>query len=132
MIHGYDTHGRRDPQTEGEGPEHGIHQPGHDPGLAEESRRWVRWPDFRSPASHAEAVDRREARRRHDVHRTLPCSPSGVPHAQAVDGRRERDREGGGVAGERRREGRRSYLAATWVRRFWAVLAQWGWMTASR
>jgi hypothetical protein len=48
--------GLRHPQPEGPRPQLGVYLLGRDPGPFEWEHRWVRWPDFRTPASSDAAV----------------------------------------------------------------------------
>jgi protein-tyrosine phosphatase len=48
--------GLRRPMPEGERPEFGCYLLGHDPGPFDWEHRWVRWPDFRTPASTDDAL----------------------------------------------------------------------------
>jgi protein-tyrosine phosphatase len=46
----------RRPLPDGPGPEFGVYLLGRDPGPFPWEHRWVRWPDFRTPASTSDAV----------------------------------------------------------------------------
>ncbi|HUR24077.1 MAG TPA: protein-tyrosine phosphatase family protein [Acidimicrobiales bacterium] len=48
--------GLRDPLPPGPRPEFGVYLLGRDPGPFDWEHRWVRWPDFRAPASTADAM----------------------------------------------------------------------------
>lgn len=48
--------GLRHPMPAGAVPEFGVYLLGRDPGPFDWEHRWVRWPDFRTPASTAEAM----------------------------------------------------------------------------
>ena len=48
--------GLRKPLPDGEVPEFGVYLLGRDPGPFEWEHRWVRWPDFRTPAPGSDAV----------------------------------------------------------------------------
>jgi protein-tyrosine phosphatase len=48
--------GLRYPTPDGPAPELGVYLLGHDPGPLAWDHRWVRWPDFRTPASTPDAV----------------------------------------------------------------------------
>jgi protein-tyrosine phosphatase len=49
--------GLRHPLPDGPEPEFGVYLVGRDPGPFNWDHRWVRWPDFRTPASADDAVD---------------------------------------------------------------------------
>jgi hypothetical protein len=49
--------GLRHPMPAGSPPEFGVYLLGDDPGPFDWEHRWVRWPDFRLPASTADALD---------------------------------------------------------------------------
>jgi protein-tyrosine phosphatase len=49
--------GLRHPAPEGPDPDLGVYLLGADPGPFAWEHRWVRWPDFRLPASPTDAVD---------------------------------------------------------------------------
>lgn len=93
--------GLRRPTPPGDDPELGIYLLGRDPGPFPWEWRWVRWPDFRLPASRAAAVEAlREAHARAlDERVEIACGGgvgrtgtalavlavlSGVPSAEAV------------------------------------------------
>ena len=48
--------GLRRPLPNGLGPEFGVYLLAHDPGPFDWEHRWVRWPDFRTPASTDDAM----------------------------------------------------------------------------
>jgi len=48
--------GLRRPAPEGQVPEFGVYLLARDPGPFAWEHRWVRWPDFRTPASTSDAV----------------------------------------------------------------------------
>ena len=48
--------GLRHPRPDGLRPEFGVYLLGRDPGPFEWEHRWVRWPDFRTPASTEDAL----------------------------------------------------------------------------
>jgi protein-tyrosine phosphatase len=48
--------GLRHPRPEGQDPDLGVYLLGRDPGPFEWEHRWLRWPDFRTPASKEEAM----------------------------------------------------------------------------
>lgn len=48
--------GLRHPMPDGPEPQLGVYLVGRDPGPFDWDHRWVRWPDFRTPASTDEAV----------------------------------------------------------------------------
>jgi protein-tyrosine phosphatase len=57
--------GLRRPLPEGPVPDFGVYLTGRDPGPFAWEHRWIRWPDFRLPASREDALDGlREAHRR--------------------------------------------------------------------
>ena len=49
--------GLRHPMPDGAEPELGVYLVGRDPGPFGWEHRWVRWPDFRTPASADDAID---------------------------------------------------------------------------
>jgi protein-tyrosine phosphatase len=49
--------GLRHPAPAGPEPEFGVYLLGRDPGPFPWEHRWVRWPDFRNPASTGDAMD---------------------------------------------------------------------------
>ncbi|MFP5369779.1 MAG: protein-tyrosine phosphatase family protein [Actinomycetes bacterium] len=93
--------GLRHPAPDGPDPHFGVYLLGRDPGRFAWEHRWVRWPDFRTPASPDDAVAAlREAYRRSASERVeVACSGgvgrtgtalaaiailAGVPNAEAV------------------------------------------------
>jgi protein-tyrosine phosphatase len=48
--------GLRQPAPAGPAPHFGVYLLGHDPGPFDWEHRWVRWPDFRTPASTPDAL----------------------------------------------------------------------------
>ena len=48
--------GLRRPLPDGPEPDFGVYLLHHDPGAFDWDQRWVRWPDFRTPTSPADAV----------------------------------------------------------------------------
>jgi protein-tyrosine phosphatase len=49
--------GLRRPRPHGPDPEFGLYLVGRDPGPFDWRHRWVRWPDFRTPADTEDALD---------------------------------------------------------------------------
>jgi protein-tyrosine phosphatase len=68
--------GLRNPPVGGPAPEFGVYLQARDPGEFEWDHRWVQWPDFRIPASTADALDAlREAHDRAATERVeIACS----------------------------------------------------------
>ena len=71
--------GLRKPLPVGEVPEFGVYLLGRDPGPFEWEHRWVRWPDFRTPAPGSDAVPAlREAYERSATERVEIACGGGV------------------------------------------------------
>ncbi len=71
--------GLRHPLPDGPSPEFGVYLLGRDPGPFDWEHRWVRWPDFRTPASTDDAVAAlREAFRRAGSERVEIACGGGV------------------------------------------------------
>lgn len=68
--------GVRRPRGEVPAPEHAVYLLGRDPQVADWPNRWVRWPDFRLPASTDDAVTAlRDAHTRAETERVeLACA----------------------------------------------------------
>ena len=99
--------GLRGPPPEGQEPEFGVYLLGRDPGPFAWEHRWVRWPDFGTPASDSDAFSAlREAYERSVTERVeIACGGgvgrtgtaltaiallAGVPRTEAVDWVRRR------------------------------------------
>ena len=71
--------GLRKPLPAGDTPEFGVYLLARDPGPFEWEHRWVRWPDFRTPASRADAMSAlREAHDRAATERVEVACGGGV------------------------------------------------------
>jgi protein-tyrosine phosphatase len=71
--------GLRRPLPAGERPEFGVYLLGRDPGRFDWEHRWVRWPDFRTPASTSDAISAlREAYERAATERVEIACRGGV------------------------------------------------------
>lgn len=71
--------GLRHPLPPGPAPDFGVYLLGHDPGAFGWEHRWIRWPDFRLPASSTEAVGAlREAFERSAAERVEVACGGGV------------------------------------------------------